>query len=81
MDLDERIEEFRNSLPEKKREAFDSLPHEYKQTLIDPEAIKKMAQASLNAAGVMKRTPAKLPSLRPTPFPAVFWMSWMSILL
>lgn len=50
MDLDERIEEFRNSLPEKKREAFDSLPHEYKQTLIDPEAIKKMAQASLNAA-------------------------------
>lgn len=34
MDLDERIEEFRNSLPEKKREAFDSLPHEYKQTLI-----------------------------------------------
>ena len=58
MDLDERIEEFRNSLPGKKREAFDSLPHEYKQTLIDPEAIKKMAQASLNAAGVMKRTPA-----------------------
>ena len=67
MDLDERIEEFRNSLPEKKREAFDSLPHEYKQTLIDPEAIKKMAQASLNAAGVMKRTPAKLPSF-PAPY-------------
>ena len=62
MDLDERIEEFRNSLPEKKREAFDSLPHEYKQTLIDPEAIK-IIYASLNAAGVMKRTPAKLPSL------------------
>lgn len=67
MDLDERIEEFRNSLPEKKREAFDSLPHEYKQTLIDPEAIKKMAQASLNAAGAMKRTPAKLPSF-PAPY-------------
>ena len=67
MDLDERIEEFRNSLPEKKREAFDSLPHDYKQTLIDPEAIKKMAQASLDAAGVMKRTPAKLPSF-PAPF-------------
>ena len=67
MDLDERIEEFRNSLPEKKREAFDSLPHEYKQTLIDPEAINKMAQASLNAAGVMKRTPAKLPSF-PAPY-------------
>ena len=67
MDLDERIEEFRNSLPEKKSEAFDSLPHEYKQTLIDPEAIKKMAQASLNAAGVMKRTPAKLPSF-PAPY-------------
>lgn len=67
MDLDERIEEFRNSLPEKKREAFDSLPHEYKQTLIDPEAIRKMAQASLNAAGVMKRTPAKLPSF-PAPY-------------
>ena len=67
MDLDERIEEFRNSLPEKKREAFDSLPHDYKQTLIDPEAIKKMAQASLDAAGVMKRTPAKLPSF-PAPY-------------
>lgn len=67
MDLDERIEEFRNSLPEKKREAFDSLPHEYKQTLIDPEAIKKMAQESLNAAGAMKRTPAKLPSF-PAPY-------------
>lgn len=67
MDLDERIEEFRNSLPEKKREAFDSLPHEYKQTLIDPEAIKKMAQDSLNAAGAMKRTPAKLPSF-PAPY-------------
>ena len=72
MDLDERIEEFRNSLPEKKREAFDSLPHEYKQTLIAPEAIKKMAQAF---------RPSFRPSLRPTPFPAVFWMSWMSILL
>ncbi len=67
MDLDERIEEFRNSLPEKKREAFDSLPHEYKRTLIDPEAIKKMALESLSAARAMKRTPAKLPSF-PAPY-------------
>ncbi|MFQ9492829.1 MAG: hypothetical protein ACLR0N_19315 [Bilophila wadsworthia] len=40
MDLDERIEGSETA-SRKKREAFDSLPHEYKQTLIDPEAIKK----------------------------------------
>ena len=67
MDQDERIADFRNSLPEDKREEFDSLPYEYKQTLIDPEAIKKLAQDSLNAAADMKRAPAKLPSF-PAPY-------------
>lgn len=67
MDQDERIAEFRNSLPEDKREEFDSLPYEYKQTLIDPEAIKKLARESLNTAADMRRAPAKLPSF-PAPY-------------
>ena len=62
MDQDERIAAFRNSLPEDKRDEFDSLPYEYKQTLSDPEAIKKLARESLNAAAGMKRAAAKVPS-------------------